>query len=225
MTSFALLPSALLGAAVWDPVAGLLRAGGHRVAVASLGRVGTPAEVLAAYVEMAGEPGTVLVPHSNAGYFAPAVADRCAAAAIVYVDAALPAGPGATALAPPVFLDFLTGLADADGLLPPWTGWWDDMDDLFPDQATRATVEAGQPRLPLSYFRSTVAVPAGWERTPSCYLAFGDNSAEEAARARSWGWPARRLDGGHLHLLHDPDATVAALLDLTDALGVPGRSS
>ncbi len=86
-------------------------------------------------------------------------------------------------------------------------------------------MEAGQPRLPLSYFRSTVAVPAGWERTPSGYLAFGDTYAEEAARARSWGWPARRLDGGHLHLLHDPDATVAALLDLTDALGVPGRSS
>jgi hypothetical protein len=218
VTSFALLPSPLLGAAVWDPVAGLLRDGGHRVAVASLGRVGTPAEVLAAYVEAAGEPGTVLVPHSNAGYFAPAVADRCTVAATVYVDAALPAGSGTTALAPPAFLDFLTGLADADGLLPPWTAWWDDTDGLFPDDITRATVEAGQPRLPLSYFRSTVGVPAGWERAPSGYLAFADTYAEEAARARSWGWPARRLDGGHLHLLHAPVATAEAVVQLADEL-------
>ena len=219
MTSFALLPSPLLGPAVWDPVAGLLRQGGHRVVVASPGPVGTPAEVLAAYVEVAGEPGTVLVPHSNAGYFAPAVAERCAAVATVYVDAALPAGSGATALAPPAFLDLLTGLADADGLLPPWTHWWDDTDGLFPDDGTRATVEAGQPRLPLSYFRSTVDVPAGWERAPSGYLAFGDTYADEAARARAWGWPARRLAGGHLHLLHDPPATAAALLGLTRSLG------
>ena len=88
MPTFALLPSPLLGAAVWDPVAGLLRDGGHRVVVASPGGVATPAEVLAAYVEAAGEPGAVLVPHSNAGYFAPVVADRCAAVATVYVDAA-----------------------------------------------------------------------------------------------------------------------------------------
>ena len=218
MPTFVLLPSPLLGAAVWDPVAGLLRDGGHRVVVASPGGVATPAEVLAAYVEAAGEPGAVLVPHSNAGYFAPVVADRCAAVATVYVDAALPAGSGATSLAPTAFLDFLTGLADPDGLLPPWTDWWDDTDGLFPDEATRAAVEAGQPRLPLSYFRSTVDVPAGWERAPSGYLAFGGTYAEEAARARSWGWPARRLDGGHLHLLHDPVATADAVVQLAGEL-------
>lgn len=211
MTTYVLLPSPLLGAAAWDPVAGLLRSRGHRVRVASPGGVGTSTEVLAAYVEAAGEPGSVLVPHSNAGYFAPAVAARCAAAATVYVDAALPEGDGVTPLAPPAFLDFLTGLTDADGLLPPWTDWWEHTDGLFPDDAVRARVEAGQPRLPLSYFRSTVDVPAGWEQAPSGYLTFGDTYAAEAARARSWGWPARRLDGGHLHLLHDPVATVEAV--------------
>jgi hypothetical protein len=55
-------------------------------------------------------------------------------------------------LAPPRLLGFLCGLADEEGVLPPWTAWWDDGDDLFPDTATRAAVEGGQPRLRLAHF-------------------------------------------------------------------------
>ncbi|HYF72576.1 MAG TPA: hypothetical protein VD864_07130, partial [Nocardioides sp.] len=160
----------------------------------------------------------VLVPHSNAGLHAPRLAERIGARGTVYVDAALPAGGPDTALAPPRFLRFLQGLADADGVLPPWTQWWDEVDELFPDAATRAAVEAEQPRLPLSYFTGRVAVPAGWSDRPSAYVAFGDTYAEEISLALAHGWPLTTLPGRHLHQLVAPAEVAAAITDLADRL-------
>ena len=166
MTAWLLLPSPLLGPASWQPVADRLRDAGDDVAVATAGAATRPADVLAAYVAAARDlEAPVVVAHSNAGLFAPAVADAAAAPVTGYVDAALAASTGPTPLAPPAFLAFLAGLADDDGLLPPWSQWWGDV-DLFPDDATRARVEAEQPRLPLAYFHATLETPAGWESRP-----------------------------------------------------------
>jgi hypothetical protein len=195
-----LLPSPLLGPAVWAPVAELL---GARVA-----SVGSAVE------EASGLTDVVLVPHSNAGLHAPRLAAAIGARATVYVDAALPGEAPDTALAPARFLDFLSGLADVEGLLPPWTQWWDDVDDLFPFGPTRAAVEAEQPRLPLSYFTTRVPVPAGWADRPSAYLGFGDTYADELAFARGRGWPVTVLPGRHLHQLIDPTAVAAAITAL-----------
>ncbi|WP_200945060.1 MULTISPECIES: alpha/beta fold hydrolase [unclassified Nocardioides] len=202
--TYLLVPSPLLGPATWAPVAELL--GGRVVTVDAV------------------EPGpadVVLVVHSNAGLHAPLLASRLGARATVYVDAALAGDGPDTGLAPPRFLDFLTGLADDDGLLPPWTHWWseDDVRDLFPDPSTRARVEAEQPRLPLSYFSSRVEVPPGWADRPSAYLAFGETYADEIATARGRGWPVTVLRGRHLHQLVDPDEVAAAITDLVDRAG------
>lgn len=226
MTAWLLLPSPLLGPASWQPVADLLRDAGDAVAVATAGGATRPADVLTAYVAAARDlEAPVVVAHSNAGLFAPAVADAAAAPVTGYVDAALAASTGPTPLAPPAFLAFLAGLADDDGLLPPWSRWWGDVDP-FPDDATRARVEAEQPRLPLAYFHATLETPAGWESRPQAYLAFGDTYADETARARALGWPVRRLDvqdrGGHLFLLHDPAATATALRELVSSAATTG---
>jgi hypothetical protein len=198
-----LIPSPLLGPATWAPVAELL--GGRVVTVEAV------------------EPGpseVVLVVHSNAGLHAPLLAARIGARATVYVDAALAGDGPDTALAPPRFLELLETLADDDGVLPPWTQWWEDDDvrDLFPDAATRAVVEAEQPRLPLSYFTSRVAVPAGWAERPCAYLAFGDTYADEIALARAHGWPVTVLAGGHLHQLVTPAEVAAAITGLVAGL-------
>lgn len=207
MPSYLLLPSVLVGAASWEPVAHVLRAGGDAAVVASTAGCSTPEQVLTAYltaVPRRVDGAVVLVAHSNAGYFAPEVAAAADPCGVVYVDAALPAAAGPSRLAPPPFRDFLAGLADPDGMLPPWTRWWDDIEGLFPDDATRARIERGEPRLPLAYFDQTVRPPAGWTGHPSAYLSFGDTYADEVRRAEALGWPVRRMPGGHLHLLHDP---------------------
>ena len=210
-----LLPSPLLGPASWQPVARVLGA-----PVADTAGATTAADVLAAYERAAtGLRRPVLVPHSNAGLYAPLVAERVGAAATVYVDAALPDAEPRSGLARTAFLDRLRSLADADGLLPPWTQWWPEgVDELFPDTATRAEVEAGQPRLPLSYFAGAVEVPAGWSRRPSAYLAFGETYAEEIAVALRRDWPVTTLPGRHLHQLVEPAEVAASIVALAERI-------
>lgn len=222
MTAFLLLPSPVLGGSgTWLPVAAALRRRGH---VAHAARVpagaSAPATVLGGFSWQAREQRPdVLVPHSNAGYYAPQVAAGCDAGAVVYVDAALPKGDP-TPLADEEMRAFLAGLADDDGVLPPWTGWWPEhqLDDVFPTDDWRRRVEAAQPRMPLSWFDGTVPVPAGWSERPSGYLAFGSTYDAELARAGGLGWPTRRMEGGHLHQIHDPEAVAAAIEQLAGEL-------
>lgn len=219
MTTLLLLPSPLLGPATWTPVARLL---GARVADPS--GATRPEQVLAAYERAAeGLDDVVLVPHSNAGLYAPLLAARLDAVATVYVDAALPGAEASVPLTPPAFLEFVSGLVRDDGLLPPWTRWWDaeDVDGLFPDAATRAAVEAEQPRLPLSYFTARLPVPTGWAERPSAYLAFGDTYADEIAAATGRGWPVTTVPGRHLHQLVAPGEVAAAIAALVERAGEP----
>ncbi|MFL6108170.1 MAG: hypothetical protein ACJ72D_02410 [Marmoricola sp.] len=212
MVTYLLVPSPLLGPATWTPVATRLHADGHGVVVAAVDDV----------VSVAAGLGTVvLVPHSNAGYRASALAEQLGTVATVYVDAALPpADVTETPLAPEAFLEFLEGLADADGVLPPWTQWWDDLGEAFPDEATRRAVEAEEPRLPLEYFRTRVPVAVDWASKPCAYVAFGQTYAEEIAFAQDRDWPVRILEGGHLHQLHDPSGVASAIVEAASRLGV-----
>jgi hypothetical protein len=214
-----LLPSPLLGPAVWAAVARKLEQQGRSTTVCAVpARPTTAQDVLAAFLRsLPADRPLVLVPHSNAGLFVPRLCQERRVVANVFVDAALPPAEGSTALAPTGLYDFLETRADQRGQLPPWTQWWEgpDVDELFPDQVIRKCVEAEQPRLPLAYFRSSLSAPPGWVDTPSAYVAFGDTYADERRQAETWGWPTTTLAGRHLHMLVDPDgvaATVAALL-------------
>ncbi len=178
----------------------------------------TPAVVLKAVAAAAGEQHVVLVPHSNAGLYAPHLTSLVNVEATVFVDAALP-GPevegGETHLAPPAFLEFLRDLADEQGVLPPWTEWWGDaISELFPDAAVRNAVEREQQRLPLTYFTSRIPVPSDWTAHRASYLAFGDTYADERRRAARLGWATRTITGDHLHALHDPMVVGTSILDL-----------
>jgi hypothetical protein len=219
-----LLPSPLLGPATWAPVADLLRSRGQVVRVPSLPpAVNTPDEVMAGWLrEIPADRDVLLVPHSNAGLYVAALAVARPVRGTVFVDAGLPSVGTTTPTAPPAFRRFLSGLADHQGLLPPWTQWWDpaDVAALLPDPPQRTAVERDQRRLPLSYFDAEVPSPPGWETLPTAYLAFGDTYAEERSTAARRDWPVRTLPGEHLHLLADPEAVTDALLDLIAGLGV-----
>lgn len=216
---FLLVPSPLLGPATWRPVETWLREQGHQAGTVDFGsQPRTPARVLDAVVAAAADRELVLVPHSNAGLYAPHLATLVGVRATVYVDAALPdpvAEGHETLLAPPAFFDFLQTLTDGEGVLPPWTQWWDDVTDLFPDSSTRTAVEREQVRLPLTYFTSRVPVPADWTERPAAYLALGETYAEERDRAIRTGWPTRTIAGTHLQMLHDPGTVGAAVLELS----------
>ncbi|RNM16476.1 alpha/beta fold hydrolase [Nocardioides pocheonensis] len=219
-----LVPSPLLGPAVWQRVARVLVAHGRSATLPPpYLRVTSPDDVLGQLLDTAptGEP-LVLVLHSNAGLYAAALAAERDVRGLVFVDAGLPADAPTTPTAPEPFRAFLAGLADADGLLPVWTQWWDsdDLEGLFPDDAARRAVEAEQGRLPLSYFDAAVPCPPGWAGLPAAYVAFGDTYAAEATDAASRGWPVVRLAGGHLHPLVAPDEVAAVLEGLLGRLGL-----
>lgn len=140
MTShFVLLPSPLLGGAIWEPVATELRGAGQGVTVVALpGPVRSPGDVLEGFLSSLPDEPVVLVPHSNAGLFVPALVARSRVLATVFVDAALPPTDARTTTpASGAFYDFLAQRADASGVLPVWTQWWaeDEVGGLFPDMA------------------------------------------------------------------------------------------
>jgi hypothetical protein len=212
MVTYLLVPSPLLGLSTWAPVASCLHAAGEGAVIASVDDV----------VGVAAGLGTVvLVPHGDAGYVASHLAQQLGSVATVYVDAALPpAEADTTPLASPASLEFLEGRADADGLLPPWSQWWDDTAELFPDEATRRAVEAEEPRLRLDYFRGQVPVALGWADKPCAYVAFGQRCAEEILFAYEQGWPVRILAGEQLHQLRDPAGVASAISNEASRLGV-----
>jgi pimeloyl-ACP methyl ester carboxylesterase len=213
---FVLVHSPSVGPATWAPVAGLLRARGATVLVPSLtgvGAAGPPfwpkvVEVVgAAVAELPPGQPVVLVAHSNAGLFVPVIAAASPrpVAGCLFVDASLPDRRGATAVAPPEAVETLRARA-VDGILPPWTSWFDDADvaPMFPDARSRAEVEAEQPRLPLSYYEQRIPVPAGWDAQPCGYLLFGPPYEQVANEAAARGWAVERIPGLHLHQLVDP---------------------
>lgn len=221
----------MLGPGSWQAVTAALGATGHQVAVPSLLGVGQGdppywPRVLDAVGEHVRDidPSrpVVLVAHSNAGLFVPLLAtgleteiDSC-----IFVDAAVPGRSGETPVAPEEALPSLRDKA-TDGLLPPWTEWWDEevVRSLFPDEATRQAVVAEQPRLPLAYFEQSVPVPAHWDDQPCAYVQFSPAYDAAAAQARERGWRVERVPGGHLHMLVDPAGVAHVLRTLAEQAG------
>jgi hypothetical protein len=223
-----LLPSPLLPSWVWHPVAQRLASAGWSVAEVAPAEAlphqpRTAEQVRAWFLDaMPADREVILIPHSNAGLYVPGLATERRVRGYVFVDAGLPPPAGHVRLAPEEFLGLLAAKADQDGMLPPWTQWWDeDISGLFPSRAVRDRVEHGQPVLPLSYFAGSLPVPPGWDDRPGAYLGFGSAYAAERAAAAARGWPTKALDGQHLHQLVDPDqvaAEIQALLAQCPAL-------
>ena len=216
------LPSPFLGPAPYEPLVAALSSLGYAASVAPSPDPPVAADLLATWSSLAIDTGdVVLVPHSNAGYLVPVVAAAAGNAAVVFVDAALPATAGSTRLAPAHLRAHLAALARPDGRLPRWTRWWSrsDVAGTLPDPWFDA-VDDAVPEVPLAYVDGEVPVPEGWADSRCGYLAFGSTYAEELGFAARHGWPHRRLDGaGHLHLLVEPGDTAAAVVDLVTHLG------
>jgi hypothetical protein len=165
-------------------------------------------DVNAAISELDRDRGVLLVVHSNAGLFVPLLIKHAArpVRACLFVDAALPVPSGSTPVVPPGLLDVLRAMVSGDGMLPPWSRWWDEDDvaPMFPDAGTRLAVTSEEPQLPLAYYDQSIPAPAGWNDVPCGYLYFGAPYDELADEARERGWPVRQVPGLHLNQLADP---------------------
>ena len=219
-----LLHSPLLGPAVWGPVGAELALRGYPVQVMSApsGPPRTFGDVMDHFLsEVPSDRDVILIPHSNAGLYVPALVEHRNVMGVVFVDAGLPPRAGGVPMAPPELVAILADKVDGDGLLPPWTTWWDEADiaELFPSPRVRASVEREQPRLPLSYFSARLSIPSGWDSDlAGAYLAFGDTYIAHLRHAAEHGWPTATMLGSHLHQLMDPVAVTRELQTLLTAI-------
>lgn len=221
-----LVHSPSVGPRVWEPVARELRNHDCDVVMPSLLRVADapppfwPAVVdgVRDALDGVGPNPLALVMHSNAGCFAPVLVDTLQQPvdALIFVDAGIPASSGTTSLVPDEFMVFLREKA-VDGMLPPWTQWWDEHDvaPLFPDDQTRAEVQAEEPHLPLAYYEQSIPVTSRWDGRRCAYLKFSEGYEDAAAEARRRGWQVAELPGQHLHMLVDPVNTARLILELS----------
>ena len=201
-----LLPSPLVTPAVARPLALALRQRGHEVVVADQGGAGV-GELLAGFTQAARDADLV-VPHSNAGRFGPAVADAVGAR-LVCIDSLLPGREP-----DPGWLEFLRSRERPDGLLAPWSTWWprEQIEAVVGERWELLTTD--EPRVPLRLLTEQPFAPEDWLTRRSGYVAFGPAYAEQARLVEDRGWEVRRLDGAHLHLLIAPDEVADALLDV-----------
>ena len=243
MTAFILIHSPLVGPLTWRPVAAALQRRGFGVAVPVLPAIEAhatepfwarhAAALLTPDVAavMQGTAAPVLVAHSGAGPLLPALRQRLGVrppAAYLFVDAGLP--PTAAGMSRldllreelPARAAGLEAHLQAGGRFPEWTDA--DLKDVIPDPETRRALLAEVRPQPLAFWTEPLSVYTGWPDAPFGYLQFTDGYTVPAARARQAGWPYRRLEGGHFHMLVEPAAVAGALVALLTEMGVaPAR--
>ena len=227
---FVLVHSPLVGPTTWEPVAVALRGRGHEVAVPALWDNDTPTppywqqhaeSVVRGLGAVAADRPVVLAGHSGAGPLLPAIAARLAqpVAAYLFVDAGLPMD-GASRLDgmaredPGWAAQFAQELR-AGAVFPAWTD--EELAEIVPDAGRRQELlDELHPR-DLPFFEEVIAVPDGWPDAPCAYLQFSAAYAAPARHAQAAGWPFRRLDAGHFHMLVEPEAVAGVLVELVAA--------
>jgi hypothetical protein len=219
-----LVTGPLVGASRWSLTADRLRAAGAHVRVPDvLARLGSApswsawTSHLADMVSVDEEP--ILVGHSSASTLVADLATKMPVRGLIIVDGDIPPACGSAAPVRATFRDVIAGLADEDGLLPPWSQRWHKdrrraqlvgIDALALDPQSFESFEKDLPRMTLSWFDDVIDL-APWDHVPAGYIqvsAIYDHAAEEALRR---AWPVRRMQGTHLHPTLKPDETAAAI--------------
>lgn len=226
-----LVHSPLVGPFTWSLVAQHLQAGGFDVLVPTLTDRGeTPpaywqqyaACVRQALASTPQERPLAFVGHSGAGPLLPALAQvaRRPVKAFLFVDAGLP-HPGQSQLdemeaSVPAIVQELRQLQAAGERFPNWKD--EDLREELPDGSVRQQMLAQlQPR-PLSFFEEVLPDTPGWSDTPGGYLLFTQGYRPSLEQAQRAGWPVRTVPAGHFHMLVDPVAVAAALVELLEQI-------
>jgi pimeloyl-ACP methyl ester carboxylesterase len=228
MARLILVHSPFVGPYTWRAVAERLRAHGHQVVLPDLTGIwsGCPpwlpplVSAVAHADSTIGDRGTepsVLVGHSGAGPLLPAVADGLTVRPrrLVLVDSAMPyPGRSWREAAPAELVAHLEGLG-ARSELPRWDAWFEPgaVEELVPEEATRAAFTSELPRVPLSYLDEPTP-PHQWTG-PGSYLLLSEGYRASAAEANRRGWRVEHVTRHHLAPVTCPDEVADALLRLS----------
>ncbi len=224
MVALALVHSPLLGTLTWTRTAAALSGQGVRICLPELRdqaasrlpfwqqHAQSAAQALSA--QIGGDP-LVLVGHSGAGALLPAIRQALGrpVAGYVFVDAGLPVdGQSRLETFGAEEADFRQFLASG-GRFPAWTPA--DLQAIGLDAAAAEALAADQRPRGLPFFDEPIPVFPGWPDAPGACLLFTEAYRRDAVRARALGWPVGEMPAGHFHMLVEPEAVAAALLDLT----------
>lgn len=168
----------------------------------------------------AGLPGpVVVVGHSGAGAFLPAIGERLGGRRgwLVFVDAVVP--PQFGTYETPAKMKVLLDERTVDGYLPRWLDWWpsDVVEQLLPDLRDRQLLMRDMPRLPRSFYDEVVPVPTGWSEHSCAYLQLSAAYETEFDEAGTRGWPRMQLHASHLSIHTEPARVVDAVRSLINA--------
>jgi hypothetical protein len=221
-----LIHSPLVGPFTWSLAAEVLTKRGFQVAVPVLTN---PADIQKTYwqhhVESVGASiddlpniiDMVLIAHSGSGPLLPAVRENILGSVVGYlfVDALLPENEKSR-------LDLFYDPEAAGqfrkvakgGLLPTWSA--NDLREVIPDEEVRARFASELSPLPIEVYEEPIPVFKGWPDAPCGYLRFGSNPAYEAhsQKAIKEGYAYTRLEGGHFHMLVEPQDVAQVLVEL-----------
>lgn len=217
-----LVTGPMVGASSWSPTADRLRALGWRVHVpdilAATATLPPWRELSTHYARLLSlEEAPILVGHSLATVVIADLAGRIPACGLIMLDGEIPPESGAVPPGSDSFRKFVTGLADCDGYLPPWSDWYDNrrrslvgIEEIARDADAFAALRRDQPRVMRRWFDDRIDL-VSWTHIASGFVqtsVFFDHAADEAERR---GWPTLRIKGTHLHPTLQPDETAAAI--------------
>jgi pimeloyl-ACP methyl ester carboxylesterase len=215
-----LVHSPLVGPFTWSLVAKPLQVGGVDVLVPTLTDSGeTPPpywQQHAACVRQALGPipqecPLVFVVHSGAGSLLPVLAQTAGhpVTAYLFVDAGLP-HPGKKQLEE--LPEELRQLLAEGSRFPTWSD--EDLREVLPNGRVCQQVLAQMQPRSLSFFEEVMPDVPGWPDAPGGYLLFTQGYRPYLEQAQRAGWPSRVLPAGHFHMLVDPVAVAATLIEL-----------
>src|SRR5437762_4474127 len=229
---FVLIHSPLIGPYSWSAVTDELRQRGYRVSVPDLHEQSDDqllywqryAGAVARTVQPEPVEPVTLVAHSGAGSLLPAIRELTErpVEAYLFVDAGIPVrGKNwleQVAAEAPEFAAQVEARLRAGERSPRWTD--EDLRDILPDDDVRRRLLAELHPQPLDYYTQVVPVFDGWPDAPCGVLQFSPPYDSAFARAQAQGWPVRKLEAGHFHMLVDPAGVADAMLELLSAMQV-----
>lgn len=223
---FVLVHSPLVGPVTWSLVAREMDERGVQAVIPEIRPVDPGAQYwqqnvhdVARSVEtISGDAALIVVGHSGAGQLLPAIRGMLPHTVVgyVFVDAGIPVdGLSRLDLMRLESTDFagrFQASLESGKRFPAWT---DDMlREIILDDRFRAEVLSDLRPQPLAFFDEPIPVFEGWPDAPCGYVHFTPAYDVFAEHANARDWPYRRLDGGHFHMLVDPQSVTDAILDV-----------